>query len=353
MFSFGVSSIVTVFMAGMFAVVPTSTNYTLKNYDVGTGGGGTSSSTNYGLDSEVGGQGGGEMSSTNYSTASGEIVTQNANVPLAPALTNPSSEYNRLQLIIDESGNPSDTTFAIAISSDNFVTTQYVKSDNSIGSSLTLTDYQTYTAWGGASGFWITGLTSSTTYKVKVKAMQGNFTETEYGPETAGVATVLPSLSFGVATNPPAGPPYSVSFTGLTAGTVHNAAADVVLTLGTNSMNGGEIYIADSNAGLTSSSASFTISSATADLAIASSGYGAIITSTGQTSGGPMTSLAPFNGAGDNVGGLTTSLQKLASTSGPITGGSANLRLKAKATGTVPAATDYSDLLTLIASMVY
>lgn len=353
MLSFGLNTILSIGIAGIFATVPTSTNYTLKNYDLGAGGGGSSSSTNYSLDAQAGGIGGDSMSSTNYGVTSGEIVTQNANVPAAPTLTNPSNEYNRLSLVINPSDNASDTKFAIAISSDDFTTTAFVKADNSIGSTLIAADYQTYTSWGGGSGFWITGLESNTTYKVKIKAMQGNFSESAYGPATAGVATVLPTLSFGVATNPPAGPPYSISFTGLTSGTVHNAAADAELTLSTNALAGGEIYIRDSNAGLTSTSASSSINSATADLSLASSGYGAIVTATGQSSGGPMTSLAPFNGAGDNVGALTTALQKIASSSLPVTSGTVTVRLKAKTTAIMPAAADYSDTLTFIAAMTY
>jgi hypothetical protein len=353
MLSLGVSTFLSIAIAGVFSSVPTSTNFTLKNFDLGSGGGGSSSSSNYNLDAEAGGQGGDAMSSTNYGINTGEVVTQNSNVPAAPSLSNPSNEYSRLFLTINPSDNPSDTKFAIAISSDDFVTTNFVKSDNSIGSTLLLTDYQTYAAWGGGSGFWITGLSSNTTYKVKVKAMQGNFTESAYSPATAGIATVLPSISFGVATNPPAGPPYSISFTSLTAGVVQDSASDAALTLSTNALAGGEIFIRDSNSGLTSASASYTIPSATADLSVASSGYGAVVSSVGQTSGGPMTSLSPFNGAGNNVGALTTSLQKIASSSAPVTGGSVNVKFKAKTTSIMPAATDYEDTLTFIASMSY
>lgn len=340
-------------ISGMFAAAPSSSNFTLKSYDLGSGGGGSSSSSNYQLNGELGAQGGPSSSSTNYINRSGETVTQNANVPPAPNLSNPSNEYNRLKLVISTGGNPSDTKFAIAISSDDFVTTRYVKSDASIGSTLTLTDYKVYTSWGGASGFWITGLASNTTYKVKVKAIQGDFTESAYGPKTSGVATVSPSISFGLATNPPAGPPYSASFTGLTGGTVFTANADAVLSLDTNSLSGGEVFVRDSNAGLNSSYAATTIVSATADLTSAASGYGAMVTNTSQSSGGPLSSVSPFDGTVNNVGGLTTSLQKIANTSNPVSGGSITVQLKAKSTTTTPAATDYNDVITFIAAMLY
>ncbi len=340
-------------ISGMFAAAPSSSNFTLKSYDLGSGGGGSSSSANYQLNGELGAQGGQSSSSTNYTNKSGETVTQNANVPPAPNLSNPSNEYNRLKLVINTGSNPSDTKFAIAISSDDFVSTQYVKSDTSIGSTFAITDYKDYVAWGGASGFWITGLASNTTYKVKVKAMQGDFTESPYGPKTSGVATVSPSISFGIATNPPAGPPYSASFSGLTGGTVFVANADAILSLDTNSLSGGEVFIRDNNSGLTSASAATTISSATDDLSNASSGYGAMVTSTSQSTGGPLSSISPFNGSVNNVGGLTTALQKIVSTPGPISGGSITVQLKAKATTTTPAATDYNDVVTFIAAMLY
>lgn len=348
-----IRGVIGLIVGGLFAVAPSSSNYTLKSYDLGAGGGGSSSSSNYRLNGELGAQGGQAMTSTNYTARSGETVTQNANVPPAPNLSNPSNEYSRLRLVLNTGNNASDTLFAIAISSDDFVSAQYVKSDMSIGTSLALTDYMTYASWGGGSGFWITGLAPSTTYKVKVKAMQGDFTESAYGPKTSGVATVTPTLSFGLATNPPAGPPYGVAFSGLNGGIVYSANADAVLSLSTNALLGGEIYIRDSNAGLASASASTTISSATADLSSVSSGYGAMVTSTSQSSGGPLTSLSPFNGSSNNVGGLTTSLQKLASTTNSITNGSVTVQFKAKATTTTPAASDYVDTVTFIAAMLY
>jgi len=337
----------------LFAANPSSTNFSLKSYDLGGSGGGSSSSSNYNLNGEAGAQSGATGSSSNYSVKPGEKPTQNANVPTAPNLTNPSSEYNRLRLVINTSSNPSDALYAIAISSNDFATTQYVKSDNSIGSSLALTDYQTYTSWGGGSGFWITGLSSNTTYKVKVKAMQGKFSESAYGPATGGVATVLPTVSFGVTTSPASGPPYNLSFTSLSSGSVVDADKDAELTLSTNALFGGSVYIKDSNAGLTSASATYTISSTSSDLSTAQIGYGAIINSASQSSGGPFVGVAPFNGVSNNVGGLTTSLQTLATTSSSISGGDIIVRLKAKASATTPSATDYTDALTFVASMLF
>lgn len=115
------------------------------------------------------------------------MFVQQANVPPAPAFSNPGNYYNKLRLVIAIGNNPSDATFSVAISSDDRVTTNYVQSDHAIGTALGNEDRQTYVLWGGGSGFDVIGLASNTTYRVKVKAMQGKFTEAGYGPEaTAG-----------------------------------------------------------------------------------------------------------------------------------------------------------------------
>lgn len=335
---------------GFFATTPSSTNYNLKTYDLGSGGG-TSSSTNYNLNSISGTQAG-SGSSANYSANGGLMPTQNANVPTAPNFTNPDTSYNRLKLVINTANNPSDTKYAIAISSDNFVTTRYVKNDNSIGDSLTISDYQTYSGWGGASGIWVTGLIPLTTYKVKVKAIQGKLSETGYGP-VAQAATDIPSITFSVATSVSGTPPFNVGFNSLIPNTVVSANADPILGLTTNAMFGGKVYIYDVNSGLKSNESSYTINSVTTDLASANMGYGAQVVSASQASGGPFEAISPYNNGGDNIGFISNVPQPILSTSAPINTGTSTIRLKAKTDNTVPAATDYSDTITFVAAMLF
>ncbi len=343
------------FTAGLllFATSPSSTNYVLPSYDIGSGGTDNSSSSNFRLNATSGTQNTSQQSSTNFRINSGENPTQNANVVSAPTLTNPENYYDRLRLVINTSGNPSDTRYLIAISSDGFATSRYVQTDNSIGTSTALTNYRTYAAYGSGSGFLILGLSPSTTYQARIKAIRGNFTENNFGPASTSAATVSQNLSFGITTTLSGSPPFSASFSSLNPGSVSSANADINLALSTNAMSGGSIYLKGVNSGLLSPSQSFTISSATADLGSASSGYGARIQSSSQVSGGPLTSLAPYNGAGDNVGAIPASFQPLLSTSGPITTGTSVIRLLAKVTGDTPGATDYSDSLTIVAAMDY
>lgn len=341
-------------LVGAFAVTPTSTNYTLKTYDFGNGGG-TTSSSNYKLNSITGTQTGvGNKSSTTYTVSPG-LPTQHANVPPAPTLTNPSGvEYSRLKLVLNNASNPTDTKFSIAISSDNFVTTQYVKNDNSITSTLAFANYQTYTAWGGGSGFYILGLTPATTYKVKVSAWQGNFSGSPYGPATSGVATGQPTISFSVATTLTSSPPLIIAFTNIAPSTVATPNADALISLSSNALSGGAIYLNDQFAGLKSTAATFTVNSATANLSVVSNGYGAQVIATGQSSGGPLASLAPYDFTSANaVGILSTALAPVASTPSPIVSGSATVRLKTKVDSITPSATDYADTLTFIAAMSF
>lgn len=168
----------------LFAVQPTTTNYTLEDYGFGNGGG-TTGTGNYSVEGIAGELSGQDTSTANYGLGSGLLEAQQANVPTL-TLSNPGNYSNKLLVIVGTQGNPSDALFMIAISSDSFATTYYVQSDGTIGATLGFEDYQTYAAWGGASGSEITGLTGNTAYEVKARAYTGEFTETGYGPTSSG-----------------------------------------------------------------------------------------------------------------------------------------------------------------------
>jgi hypothetical protein len=339
-----------VLLLSLVASVPTSSNYILQNYDFGNGAN-SGSSSNYNLRSSVGSPGGAPGSSS-YALPAGIRGTSTVKTPAAPTFTNPDNSYNQLRLTLNTAGFASDVRYAIAISSDGFATTRYVQPDQTTGTAFTVANYQTYATWGGASGFSVLGLTASTTYTVKVAALQGASTGSQFGP-TASAATSAPSLTFSVETSLTATPPFSATFTSLPSGTPTNATATITAQVTTNAAHGGQVLIRDSNAGLTSSTASYTIASATADLAVAGSGYGAQISATSQSSGGPMVALTPYNNGGNAVGALTTAWQPLASFAGPITAGSVTTGLQAKSNITIPAATNYTDVLTLAISLVF
>lgn len=343
-------------MASVFVLFnfPASSNYQLKSYEFG-GGGGVSDSTNYSVEG-IHGQQEGRTVGTNYGVGEGLLFTQLANVPAAPTLANSSNWYNKLLLTLQTSNNPTDAEYAIAISTDNFTTTNYVQSDNTVGATLGSEDWQTYASWGGGSGEYIIGLSPNTTYYVKVKARQGDFTESQWGPSTSTATSQL-SLTFDIdvaSTDTESAAPYVLAMGQLTVGAVTTASEKIWLDLETNAANGGYVYIYDENGGLRSSAVNYTITSATADLTGAAEGFGVRSNSVAQSAGGPLVATSPYNGASDNVGVLNSTIQEVFHSSGaPITAGRASLLVKAKISAVTPASSDYADILTLITSATF
>jgi hypothetical protein len=220
------------FNAQAFAAQPRSTNYQIQNYSFGAGGTSSSSSQNYRMNGTAGEVEFGRPASANFKVGSGLSFIMMASASAAPTFTNPSNNYDRLKFVINPSTNPSDYEYAIAISTDNFVAdTKYIKSDNTIGTTLTNTDFQTYTNWGGASGEYVTGLAQNTTYTIKVKARKGDFTETGFSP-TAQASTIAPSLTFSVSSD-------TVTFNNLNSGNTYtDSTKTTILTTSTNAYNG-------------------------------------------------------------------------------------------------------------------
>lgn len=339
----------------LFASVPTGTSYKLESYGVGSGGTANSTSSSYAMEGISGETSGTQMTGTTYNGGSGLITTQLANVPAAPTLTNTSNWYNKLKLVINDGGNATDATFAVAISSDNFVTTQYVKSDFTVGSSLAITDYQTYALWGSATGVNIVGLQPNTTYKVKVRAMHGKFTESGYSA-IATAATVNPSLTFDLdvsATDSETAAPYTLAFNDLVPNTVVNSPQKIWVDFDTNGDFGGNVYMYGQNAGLRSTRVSYTIAAITGNLAAAAQGFGAQSTSATQTSGGPFVVSSPYDGTSDSVGITDANIRRIYSAATPITAGRSSLQLKAKITATTPSSSDYAETLTVVAAPSY
>lgn len=333
----------------MILALPASTNYQLRDFGIGSGGSSTAASTNYKADVISGEVSGNNLTGSTYNLGTGLTFTNQSNVPNAPAFTNPSSYYNKLKLVLDTGNNPSDTKFAIAISADNFAAdTRYVQSDMTVGSALGIEDYQTYTSWGGASGVLIIGLTGNTTYTVKVKAMQGNFTETGYGP-TATVATVNPSMTFDIdvsAIDSDTNPPFTINFGDLIANTVTDGPQKIWVDFSTNGELGGHVYVVAQNAGLQSAQASHKIDAVTGNLTALTQGFGV----QGSSVANGLSLATLYNQTGNTVGVTDTSIREIFSATSPTTAGRGSFLLKAKSATTTPAAGDYMEILTVIAS---
>lgn len=335
----------------MVAALPASSNYELNSYGFGTGGTAGTSSSNYRING-VAGEVAGSQSSTNYKVGAGEAYEKQANVPTI-TISNDDNWYNKLKVVIGPENNPSDALFAVAISSDNFVSdTRYVKSDLTVGTTLVFADYMTYAAWGGATGEMVRGLLASTVYTVKAKAYRGDFTESGYGP-TSSAATVDPQLVFDIdvsAIDTSTSPPYVLAFGTIPINTVTDTPQRVWVSLSTNGESGGKVYLSGQNAGLLSAANTYTIASTTGDLSALSEGIGVQGASATQTSGGPLALVAPYNGAGANVGLADTVIREIFTAPAPLVGGRGSFILKAKTQALTPASADYTEILTAIAS---
>lgn len=337
--------------AVMLATLPSSATYQLNSYGFGSGGTANSTSSNYAING-LSGETAGQSASSDYKVGAGENFLKQANVPTA-TLTNDGYWYNKLHLTISSANNPSDATFAVAISTDNFATTQYVKSDFTVGSTLTSGDRLTYAGWGGSSGIIVRGLSDSSVYTVKVKAYRGKFTESPYGPTSAGTTTLDPQLSFDIdvsATDTSTSPPYEIDFGNLLVSTVTDSPQRVWVSLDTNGESGGTVYLSSLNTGLKSPTDNYTITSSTANLSSQAEGFGVQGVSATQTSGGPLTISSPYNGSGANVGIADATIRQIFAATAPIIAGRASFILKAKTKPLTPAAVDYSETLTAIAS---
>lgn len=328
------------FQVVLVAAFSSSSTYQLNSYGIGPGGTNSSSSSTYKLQGNAGEQTNGATAGSTKTANNGAVQTEQLNTPPAPTLTNGANYYNQLTCVVNTGSNPTDTVYAIAINTTNsFAGTTYVQADGTIGASAV---YQTYTAWGGASGFQIVGLSPSTTYYVKAAAKQGMFTNTALSPTSNSAATVSPTLSFSVSPN-------SASFGSFAANTVVTSGS-ISFTYATNGTSGGSIYVLGKNGGFYSPSRNSLIAAVSGDLSSLGQGFGLQATGVSQTSGGPLSILSPFNGSSHVVGTIGTSFAQLFTTPAAITGGSAAANVQVKATNTTPASNDYSETLTFIAS---
>lgn len=335
----------------LVAALPGTSNYKLHDYGFGSGGGsmGTSNYSLEGLAGELSGQ---AVNSTNYGLKPGLLGSRLAALPDAPTWENGGDWYNKLRLIIDPTGNPDDTTFAVAISSDSFVTTQYVQFDNTVGSSLGPEDFRTYTDWGAASGVNVIGLDADTEYTVKVKARQGEFSETGFGPEAVAETSEL-ELVFDIdiaATDTESSPPYILDFGDVAPETVVDGPDKIWLDLESNAENGVFVYGVSDNEGLASAATGYVISTASGDLDSLGEGIGARGDNVSESGGGPLLFGVSYDNSGNVIGAIDSQYRLMLSSAGPLSGGRASLLLKLKTSLSTPAATDYVDVYTMIAT---
>jgi hypothetical protein len=165
-------------------------------------------------------------------------------------------------------------------------------------------------------------------------------------------ATVPQAFSFALSANTDA-------LGTLSSGSVVSSPTPRTATVNTNAKNGWMVWSKDiAPAGLTSASASATVSSTTpgtnSTLSAGTEGYNMGVTSA-QTGGtGSITVAAPFVGSGAGQGGgLDTTLRSIASSNGTANGAVLTLKNNVAISASTPAATDYTDTITVVGAGLF
>lgn len=227
----------------------------------------------------------------------------------------------------------------------------------SIGTAAGDTDVKNWTDNGTGRTVRTGGLSIQTnqTYYVNVRATDnaGNVSPVASSNGQYVTPTLTFDIDIGGSTDPgPTNPPHSIDFGTLLTDAVSPSPQRIWLSISSNAASGARVYARGDSGGLRSSLTSHTIPSSSTDLASAGSGYGAQVLSATQSSGS-LSGASPYDGAGDNVGILDASLRLLLLSSSPLTGGRASFGVKAKITNLTPAANDYRDVITVIATAAY
>jgi hypothetical protein len=144
----------------------------------------------------------------------------------------------------------------------------------------------------------------------------------------------------------------------LSTGSVTTSPTPRTATVSTNAKNGWMVWAKDANTGLASSSASTTIASTTpgtnSTLSAGTAGYNTGTTSTQVGGSGTITIAPPFVGtATGQGGGLDTSLRTVASSGGTADTAVLTLKNNAAIGTTTPAATDYTDTITVVGAGLF
>lgn len=277
--------------------------------------------------------------------------------------------YDRARIEIEPNGNPTDTLYSIQISTDNFVgdincidaSSSKPKNINS----CTINDFRTEANWEQGNSN-ITGLIANTQYYVRITALQGDFTQSEYS-QISTVNTGLGSLSFDIdiansnGTTAETGTPYSISFTGtekLIAGAAPTISSKLIwLDLESSALGGTSIIVSGKNGGLYSTTTGEKIPSVTGNLTTME-GYGLrsnYITS--DTSSGNYSTLSANTSYTSTdtttVGEVPTNGRVVYTSTGPIVAGRMGLTVVAKANTTRAAADDYTEKITFTILPIY
>jgi hypothetical protein len=266
--------------------------------------------------------------------------------------------YNKARFEIAPNGNPTDTLYSVQISTDNFISDiQYIDGSTFRSESFAnhdINDYRTEAVWE-AETFNIQGLNSSTQYFIRISALHGDFTESDYSfvadsTTAGGILSFDIDIATSTGTTTESAAPYSISFSGnyeLVSGAAAITAPNLIwLDIESSSVGGVAILQSGENGGLTSPTTTQTITSATADLDQVDSGFGLqnfYISYNTSSFYGDLTAIADYAGSINSVGIVSTVDNKIYDGDGPIMEGRVGIEVIAKAGTDKASATDYSE----------
>jgi hypothetical protein len=173
--------------------------------------------------------------------------------------------------------------------------------------------------------------------------------------QIAVTAVVPPSFQFQLSGN---ADPFSANL----SSTSNTATTGVTATVATNAKGGWVAWVKDSQQGLFSTSAAYKINSvastgAATSLVNGTEQYGTYVNSITQASNGGACTLAanaPYNGTGATVGGFGATFTQLAACTGGTTNGNTfKLTEVATIASSTPAASDYSDVITIVGAGLF
>lgn len=163
-------------------------------------------------------------------------------------------------------------------------------------------------------------------------------------------ATVPQTFSFALSGN-------TDSLGNLSSGSVTSSPTPRTATVNTNAKNGWLVWAKDSNTGLNSASASATIASTTpgsnSTLSSGTEGYNTGVTQSQTSGSGTITVAAAFVGGASQGGGLDTSLRTLASSNGTANNAVLTMTNNVAISVITPAATDYTDTITVVGAGLF
>jgi hypothetical protein len=212
--------------------------------------------------------------------------------------------------------------------------------------------------WTNSAALSITGSASASNSGVITTRATGPTTIDNSNFATASIAddqivvtaTVPQSFSFALSGNTDA-------LGTLSTGSVTSSATARTATVNTNAKNGWYVWARDANTGLSSASASATIASTTpgsnSTLSAGTAGFNTGVTQTQASGTGTVTVAAAFVGGASTGGGLDTSLRTLASSNGTAANAVLTLTNNVAISATTPAASDYTDTITVVGAGLF